>query len=44
MEENVAAIDIILTSEELANIEAVVPKDVAFGERYSASLMTSVNR
>ncbi|BAY86635.1 putative oxidoreductase [Calothrix parasitica NIES-267] len=44
LEENVGAADIILTPEELAQIEKVSPKNVAAGERYSASLMTRVNK
>jgi len=44
LEENVAAADITLTPEELARIDAVAPKNVVAGERYSTSLITSVNR
>ncbi len=44
LEENVAAIDVFLTPEELIDIEAVAPKDVAFGDRYTASLKASVNQ
>jgi aryl-alcohol dehydrogenase-like predicted oxidoreductase len=44
LEENVGAVTIELTSEELAQIDAVAPKNVAAGERYSASLMETVNR
>jgi aryl-alcohol dehydrogenase-like predicted oxidoreductase len=42
LEENVAAADITLTSEELARIEEVAPKNIAAGDRYSD--MSSVNR
>lgn len=43
LEENIAATDVSLTPEELAQIEKISPKHVAAGERYSASLMTSLN-
>ncbi|MEH1935706.1 MAG: aldo/keto reductase [Nostoc sp.] len=42
LEENVAATEITLTEQELNRLEAVAPKDVAAGERYSD--MSSVNR
>lgn len=44
LEENVGATDISLTPEELAQIEKVSPRNIAAGERYSASLMTSLNK
>ncbi|MGL6339074.1 MAG: aldo/keto reductase [Waterburya sp.] len=44
LEENVAAVDIVLTPEEMAQIVAASPKNAAAGARYSASLMTTVNR
>lgn len=44
LEENVGAADIMLTPEELTQIEQVSPKNVVAGERYSASLMTSLNK
>lgn len=44
VEENVAAVNVVLTKEEIAQIEAVSPKNAVAGERYSASLMTTVNR
>lgn len=44
LEENVAAAEIALTEEELARIDAVAPKNVAAGDRYSESLMSSVNQ
>jgi superfamily I DNA/RNA helicase len=39
LEENVGAVTIELTPEKLAQIDQVAPKNVAAGERYSASLM-----
>ncbi|MDF5737048.1 MULTISPECIES: aldo/keto reductase [unclassified Nostoc] len=42
LEENVAATEITLTEQELNRLEAVAPKDVAAGERYSD--MSTVNR
>lgn len=44
LEENVAAVDITLTSDELRRIEAVAPKGIAVGERYAAQHMGAVNR
>lgn len=41
--ENVAAIDVVLTSAELAQIDAVVPKDLVFGDRYTAAGMATLN-
>ena len=43
LEENVADIDIRLTSNDLQRIEAVAPKGSAVGERYAAQSMTAVN-
>jgi aryl-alcohol dehydrogenase-like predicted oxidoreductase len=42
LEENVAAAEITLTSEEIAQIEAVAPQGVSAGDRYSD--MSQVNR
>jgi aryl-alcohol dehydrogenase-like predicted oxidoreductase len=44
LEENVAAVDIVLTPAEMAQIEAASPKEAIAGARYSASLMTTVNQ
>jgi len=44
LEENVAAVDLLLTPAELAQIDAVAPKNVAAGDRYSAAIMNSINR
>lgn len=44
IEENVAAVDIVLTTTEMAQIKAASPKEAIAGERYSASLMTTVNQ
>lgn len=43
LEENVGAVEMILTPEDLQQIEEVAPKDAAVGDRYSESLMKSVN-
>ncbi|MBD2533624.1 aldo/keto reductase [Nostoc flagelliforme FACHB-838] len=43
LEENIAAVDIILTSEELQLIEAVAPKGIVVGERYAPQHMSAVN-
>jgi aryl-alcohol dehydrogenase-like predicted oxidoreductase len=42
LEENVRAVDISLSADELAMIDAAAPKGVAFGQRYSD--MSTVNR
>ena len=42
LEENVAAVEITLTPEELQRIEAIAPQNVAAGDRYAN--MSSVNR
>jgi aryl-alcohol dehydrogenase-like predicted oxidoreductase len=44
LEENIAAVDIVLTPAEMAQIETASPKEAIAGERYSASLMTTVNQ
>ncbi len=44
LEQNVAATDIALTSEDLARIEAVLPRGAAAGERYAPGGMSSLNR
>jgi aryl-alcohol dehydrogenase-like predicted oxidoreductase len=43
LEENVAAIDLKLTSEDLRRIEEVFPTGAAAGERYPAPMMKIVN-
>jgi len=43
LEENIAAAEIELTSEDLARIDEVAPKGVASGERYPSASMASVN-
>lgn len=43
LEENIAATEIVLTPDELAQIDAVAPKGVAAGERYPAVHMNAVN-
>ncbi|HEY9807109.1 MAG TPA: aldo/keto reductase, partial [Candidatus Obscuribacterales bacterium] len=42
LEENVAAVDVALTPDELARIDEVAPKGVAVGDRYPD--MSTVNR
>jgi aryl-alcohol dehydrogenase-like predicted oxidoreductase len=44
LEENVGALKIKLTREDLARIDEVAPKDVAAGMRYPEYSMGSVNR
>ena len=44
LEQNAAAVDIELTSEELKQIDAIFPPDAAAGLRYPKEMMASVNR
>lgn len=44
LEENAGALNIILTDEELTEINSVFPKDAAAGLRYPEAMMKSVNR
>lgn len=44
LEQNVAAVDIELTADDLARIEAVFPRNAAAGERYAPGGMSSLNR
>ena len=44
LEENVKAVNVHLSSEELKEIEAIAPKNVASGLRYPEMMMNSVNR
>jgi aryl-alcohol dehydrogenase-like predicted oxidoreductase len=44
LEENVGALEVRLTGEELAEIDRIAPKGVAAGERYPATMMHLVNR
>jgi aryl-alcohol dehydrogenase-like predicted oxidoreductase len=44
LEENVGALDVKLTAEDLKRIDQVAPKGAASGGRYPAALMGSLNR
>jgi len=44
LEENVAALDVRLTADDLRRIDEVFPHDVAAGQRYPENMMASVNR
>jgi aryl-alcohol dehydrogenase-like predicted oxidoreductase len=44
VEENSTAVDVRLTSEDIAEIEDIAPKGVAAGTRYPAAGMAAVNR
>jgi aryl-alcohol dehydrogenase-like predicted oxidoreductase len=44
LEENVGALSVKLTPEDLRRIEEIAPRGVTAGERYSAQGMTTVNR
>ncbi|WP_030199877.1 aldo/keto reductase [Streptomyces sp. NRRL S-87] len=43
LEENVAATDIAITAQDLAAIEAVAPRGIASGDRYSPEMMGLLN-
>ena len=44
LEENIAAVDLTLTPEDLARIEAVFPKGAASGHRYAEAARAALNR
>ncbi|HTT15198.1 MAG TPA: aldo/keto reductase [Thermoplasmata archaeon] len=44
LEENVGAVDVSLTREELRRLDAAVPKGAAVGPRYPADRMSTVDR
>jgi aryl-alcohol dehydrogenase-like predicted oxidoreductase len=44
LEENIGALNVHLTKEELEEIEAIAPKGVAAGQRYPEAMMSSVGR
>ena len=44
LEENVDALNVSLTKEELASIDALFPKDAAAGMRYPENMMGSIGR
>jgi aryl-alcohol dehydrogenase-like predicted oxidoreductase len=44
LEENAAAVDVRLSSDDLAAIEASAPKGAASGQRYAPGMMEMVNR
>ena len=44
LEENVGALDIELSADDLARIDRVLPKGAASGARYAAPQMAAVNR
>jgi aryl-alcohol dehydrogenase-like predicted oxidoreductase len=43
LDENLGALDVALSADELATIDAVFPPDAAAGERYAAASMTHIN-
>jgi aryl-alcohol dehydrogenase-like predicted oxidoreductase len=44
LDENLGALDVTLTAAELAQIDAIFPKDAAAGLRYPAAMMSAVGR
>lgn len=43
LDENIGALDVALSSEELAQIDAVFPREAVAGDRYPANMMRLVN-
>jgi aryl-alcohol dehydrogenase-like predicted oxidoreductase len=44
LEENVAALNISFTSQELAEIDAIAPHGIAIGNRYPDAMMKTINQ
>jgi aryl-alcohol dehydrogenase-like predicted oxidoreductase len=44
LDENLGALDVVLTQSDLAQIEAILPKNAAAGLRYPEAAMTAVGR
>ncbi len=44
LEENLGALDVTLTADDLREIDAVAPRGAAMGDRYPPQAMTAVNR
>lgn len=43
LEENLGALDVVLTAADLAELDAAFPLNISAGDRYPASMMRSVN-
>lgn len=44
LEENLGALEVTLSSDELAQIEKIAPRGIAAGERYAAAAMANLNK
>lgn len=44
LEQNIAALDLTLTSDDLAQLDAAIPVGAAEGTRYAAPQMAALNR
>jgi len=44
LEENARATDIVLTPDEIAELESAVPQDEVMGDRYLAAGMNAIDR
>lgn len=44
LEENIGALEIKLSADELKEIDAIAPKNIAAGDRYPEAMMKSLNR
>ena len=44
LDENLGAVDVRLTPEELAQIDAILPVGAASGDRYHAQAMKAIDR
>jgi aryl-alcohol dehydrogenase-like predicted oxidoreductase len=44
LKQNAAAVDVVLTKEQVSELDSVFPPSAAAGERYSANMMPLLNR
>jgi len=44
LEENIAALEVTLTAEDLQRLETIAPKGVAAGERYGEAMMNFMRK
>ena len=44
LEENIGALEVTLTTEDLARIDEIAPQGVTAGMRYPEAMMSAVNR
>jgi aryl-alcohol dehydrogenase-like predicted oxidoreductase len=44
LDENIRAVSLVLTSDDLARLDEIAPKGAAAGTRYAAEAMAGLNR